>query len=226
VTTWTRSRPAVASGHAGARPSAADAAGDALDTVAAPSVLGLFGLFSATVLYGSALAGWWGGSGTPILIFPFVVMLGGLVQLVAAAWSARSAEGLPAVVHAVWGAFWLAYGLYQLLVTTRRLPLAVTGKGVAFDFGMWFVPLTAITAATALAATVRHPGLVAVLAPLTAASLFSALGLTGNLHWSLTLAGWLFVVAAAVAWFVGSALLMDSQRDRAGAPAGRRRARP
>jgi succinate-acetate transporter protein len=186
-------------------------------------VLGLYGLFTATVLYGSTLAGWWGGSGTPILIFPFVVMVGGVVQLIAALWAARAADPLGAAVHGVWAAFWLGFGLYQLLATTRRLPVAVQGRGSGFDFGMWFVPLTAITAAAAVAAVASSLGLVAVLTALTGASLFAVLAFTSTHRWALTASGWLFVVAAAGAWYLASALLLESQRGRPVLPTGRRR---
>src|SRR3954452_2687858 len=101
---------------------------------------------------------------------------------------------------------------------------------------MWFVPLAAITgaaalyaplaritAATALASIARSLALVAVLAPLAGASLFTAVGYTAGLRWSLTLAGWLFVVSAAAAWYLGTALLLESQHGRAVLPTGRRR---
>jgi succinate-acetate transporter protein len=225
VTTWTRRHASV--GHRRAAPEYAtpDTPDDAT-AAAAPSVLGLYGLFSATVLYGSALAGWWGGSGTPILIFPFVMLLGGLAQLVAGLGAARARATLPAVVHGVWGSFWLAYGLYQLLVATHRLPVVTPGRGVAFDFGMWFVPLTAITAAAALAAVATSLGHVAVLTPLAGGSLFTAVGLAADRHWALTVAGSAFVVAAAAAWYLGSALLVASQHGRAVLPTGRRRPLP
>jgi succinate-acetate transporter protein len=219
----TRSRTATGTGRPARRYAAPEPVDDAVVAAAAPSVLGLFGLFTATVLYGSALAGWWGGAGSPILLFPFTVMLGGLAQLVAALTALRARDALTAAVHGIWSAFWLAFGLYELLVTTRRLPVLTAGRGVAFDFGMWFVPLAAITAATAVAAVARSAGLVAVLAPLAGASLFTAVGFTAGQRWSLTLAGWLFVAAAAAAWYLATALLLESQRGRAVLPTGRRR---
>jgi succinate-acetate transporter protein len=224
VSTSTRTRPAVGNGHVPRLREFSPAANDVgQDDAVAPSVLGLYGLFTATVLYGSTLAGWWGGSGSPILIFPFVVVLGGVVQLLAALWAARAADPLGAALHGVWGAFWLGFGLYQLLVTTRRLPVPVPGRGSGFDFGMWFVPLTAVTAALALAAVATSLGLAAVLTSLTGASLFAVLGFTGTDQWALTASGWLFVVAAAGAWYLASALLLESQRGRPVLPTGRRR---
>jgi succinate-acetate transporter protein len=223
VTTSTRSRPAATgNGHVSRRYADHEAADEAVVAAAAPSVLGLFGLFTATVLYGSAMAGWWGGSGTPILIFPFTLMLGGLAQLVAALAALRARDALTTAVHGIWSLFWLAFGLYELLVTTGRLPLLTAGRGVAFDFGMWFVPLAAITATAAVAALARSLGLVAVLVPLAGASGLTAVGFTAGARWALTLAGWLFGVAAVAAWYLGPALLLESQRGRAVLPTGRR----
>ena len=222
MSTLTRGRPATGNGRVAGPYAAPDPTDAAVAAPAASAVLGLFGLFTATALYGSTLAGWWGASGSPILIFPFTLVLGGLVQLVAALSALRARDALTSAVHGIWGGFWLAFGLYELLVTTRRMPLLTSGRGVAFDFGMWFVPLAAVTAAAALAAAARSLGLVAVLAPLAGASVFTAVGFTAPLRWSLTLAGWLFVVSAVAAWYLGTALLLESQRGRAVLPTGRR----
>jgi succinate-acetate transporter protein len=197
-----------------------------LTPVAAPSILGLYGMFSAALLYGSNLAGWWGTATSPVLIFPFLLMLGGLAQLIGCIWAYRARDALATAMHGVWATFWLAFGLYQWLVATGNLPLATAvSRPAAFDLGMWFVPLVAITGALAVAAAAASVGLVGVLTLLTGASLFAAIGYTGHHPVSNTIAGWLFVLAAAVAWYVASALLIESERGRAVLPTGRRRAR-
>jgi hypothetical protein len=204
-------------------PNRADSGGARL---AAPSVLGLFGLFAATVVYGSTLAGWWGGTASPILVFPFVTMLGGLAQLIACVWAHRDRDELAAAVHGVWSAFWLAFGVYELLVTVGKLPQPVTGRANAVDFGMWFVPLAAITAALALAAVGRSIVLAGILTVLAGAAVLAAVGFAGNQPWSVRTSGWLFVLAAALAWYLASALLIENERGRAVLPTGRRRGRP
>jgi succinate-acetate transporter protein len=191
--------------------------------VAGPSALGLYALFSAAVLYGSNLAGWWGGSGSPILVFPFIAMLGGLAQLVASAWAHGDRDDLAATAHGVWGAFWLAFGLYQALVTTGRLPAATLGRGVAVDFGMWFVPLAAITAALAVAAIDRSVALAGVWSLLAAAAIFAAVGYVGAHRWSLTVSGWLFVAGAVLAWVLATARLVDRELRPVAPPSRRRR---
>jgi succinate-acetate transporter protein len=193
-----------------------------LTPVAAPSILGLYGLFAATLIIGANMAGWWGSPTSPVLVFPLIMMLGGLAQFTAGVWAYRARDGLATALHGIWGAFWLAFGLYQLLAATGVLPLPTQSRAAAVDFGMWFVPLTAITAAMTVAAAAASIGLVTVLASLTAGSLFAALGFMGAQSWSITLAGWLFFISACLAWYVASAMLIEGEHGRTVLPTGRR----
>src|SRR5207245_5475777 len=113
-----------------------------------------------------------------------------------------------------------------ILVTVRRLPVAALGQGISVDFGMWFVPLAAITAALAVAAAGRSVVLAAALGLLSTASVFEAVAYAGHQRWSLTLAGWLFVGGAVLAWGLASTRLIDSGWAGTGRPTGRRRTRP
>lgn len=55
-----------------------------LTPIAAPSVLGLFGFFAATLAVGTNLAGWWGNDTTTALyLVPFAIVLGGVAQFAA-----------------------------------------------------------------------------------------------------------------------------------------------
>lgn len=193
-----------------------------LTPIAAPTILGLYGLFSATLTVGTYLAGWWGTPASLLLVFPFVLMLGGLTQFAAALWAFRARDGLATALHGIWGALWLAFGLYQLLAVTGALPAVGAPRAVAVAFGFWFIPATAITLALTMAATAANTGLVAVLGPLTLASLFAAIGYMGGLAWSITLSGWLMVISACFAWYVATATLIESEFGRALLPTGRR----
>jgi len=193
-----------------------------LTPVAAPSILGLFGFFAATLLVGSNMAGWWGTAASQTLVFPFALMLGGVAQFLAGMWAYRARDGLATAMHGVWGTFWLAFGLDQLLVTTRNLPAVTTPHDVSFGF--WFIPLAAITGMGALAALARNLGLVAVLAPLATGSGFAAAGFIGGFAWCLTVAGWLFVFAAGFAFYAASALMLKESYGRTVLPTGELRA--
>jgi uncharacterized protein len=189
-----------------------------LTPVAAPSVLGLFGFFAATLLVGSNLAHWWGTTSSALDVFPFALMLGGVAQFLAGMWAYRARDGLATAMHGTWGAFWLAFGLYQLLAATGTLPTVSMPLDPAFGF--WFIPLAAITAVGALAALARSIGLFAVLAPLAAGSGFAAAGWIGGYGWCLTIAGWLFVFAAGFAFYAASAMLLASAYGRTVLPTG------
>ena len=54
-----------------------------LTPVAAPSILGLFGLAGATFMVASLLAGWWGTPIDSVVIAPFALFFGGLAQFLA-----------------------------------------------------------------------------------------------------------------------------------------------
>lgn len=189
-----------------------------LSPVAAPSILGLYGFFAATLLVGSNLAGWWGTPASQTLVFPFALMLGGVAQFLAGMWAYRARDGLATAMHGIWGSFWLAFGLYQLLVTTRNLPAPTMPLDVAFGF--WFIPLAMITGMGALAALARNVGLFAVLAPLATGSGFAAAGFIGGFAWCLTVAGWLFVFSAGFAFYAASAMMLKGSYGRTILPTG------
>jgi succinate-acetate transporter protein len=189
-----------------------------LTPVAAPSVLGLYGFFAATLLVGSNMAHWWGTSTSALAVFPFAVMLGGVAQFLAGMWAYRARDGLATAMHGIWGAFWLAFGLYQLLAATGTLPAVTSPLDPAFGF--WFIPLAAITGMGALAALARNLGLFAVLAPLATGCAFAAAGWIGGFGWCLTVAGWLFVFSAGFAFYAASAMMLAAAYGRTVLPTG------
>jgi succinate-acetate transporter protein len=189
-----------------------------LTPVAAPSILGLFGFFAATLLVGSNMAHWWGTPSSALTVFPFAVMLGGIAQFLAGMWAYRARDGLATAMHGVWGSFWLAYGLYQLLVATGSLPPVATPLDPAFGF--WFIPLAAITGLGAFAALARNVALFAVLAPLATGCGFAAAGWIGGYGWCLTVAGWLFVFAAGFAFYTAGAMMLAESYGRTILPTG------
>lgn len=191
-----------------------------LTPIAAPSILGLYGFFAATIMVGTNLAGWWGDERSALVVFPFAFVVGGIAQFLAGMWSYRARDGLATAIHSVWGSFWIAYGIFYLLVATHVLPTTpLTQPNIAF--AMWFVGLASITGVGAFAALTDSLGLVAVLGPLAAGSGFFAAGLwTGNVSLD-RIAGWLFVVSAASAWYVASAMMLAATSGRTVLPLGK-----
>lgn len=123
-------------------------------------------------------------------------------------------------MHGTWGAFWLAYGVLQLLYATHvetPLPLG----SVDTSFAIWFVPLCAITGMAAFASLADNLGIFTVLVSLAGGSGVFAAGLwSGNLTVE-RIAGWLFVISAAAAWYTASAMMLVSSSGRTVLPTGK-----
>src|SRR3954452_13272642 len=135
-----------------------------LQPIAAPSILGLFGFASATFMVAANLAGWYGNTKSPEFLFPFAAMFGGVAQFLAGMWAYRARDGLATAMHGMWGSFWIAYGILNLL---GALHVLVLPAGKFPELGYWFLPLAAITAAGFLAALAESAGLAAVLGSLS-----------------------------------------------------------
>jgi succinate-acetate transporter protein len=61
-----------------------------LSPVAAPSILGLFGLAGATFMVAANLAGWYVNPGALLVLFPFALIFGGIAQFLAGMWGFRA----------------------------------------------------------------------------------------------------------------------------------------
>lgn len=188
-----------------------------LTPIAAPSVLGLFGFFAATIMVGSNLAGWWGTNSSSLEIFTFAAVFGGLAQLLAAMWSFRARDAAAVAVHGAWGSFWLAYGLQNLLVANGTLAPAGS-HSVALSW--WFIGLAAVTASVTLAVLADNLALFAVAGTLTAGSILAAIGYGSTASGVLTAAGYLFVISAACAWYAATAMMLASSFGRTILPLG------
>jgi succinate-acetate transporter protein len=109
-------------------------------------------------------------------------------------------------MHGMWGAFWMAFGLLELLAAVKAITIPT---GAFPEFGYWFLALAAITAAGAIAAAFeKNLGLVSVLAPLAAGAAFAAIHyLTGGKGWE-TVAGWVLIVSSWTAFYVAFAMML------------------
>jgi succinate-acetate transporter protein len=183
-----------------------------LSPIAAPSVLGLFGFAGATFIVAANLAGWYGNAATPGYLFPFAAFFGGLAQFTAGMWAYRARDAVATAMHGMWGAFWLSYGLLNLLVATKTLP---AGETMDHALGFWFIALCAITFSGTLGALAEGGlGVVSVLGTLATGSGLAAIGfLDGSAHvqhW----AGWVFLISAFLAWYVGTAMMLKAAAGR------------
>jgi uncharacterized protein len=190
-----------------------------LQPIAAPSVLGLFGFAGATFIVATHMAKWYGGATSPHYLFPFAAMFGGLAQFLAGMWAYRARDAVATAMHGMWGSFWLAYGILNLLGTLGVLTIPATGKFT--ELGYWFLVLAVITAIGALAATAENLGIFAVLATLAVGSAFAAIhALTGVGAWE-QVAGWVLIASAILAAYTAGAMMLHSAWGRVVLPLGR-----
>jgi uncharacterized protein len=177
-----------------------------LQPIAAPSVLGLFGFAGATFIVASHMAGWYGNASTPGYLFPFAAFFGGLAQFTAGMWAYRARDAVATAMHGTWGSFWLAYGLLQLLVVTGVLQ---TGGTLDHALGFWFIVLCAITFSGMLGAVAEgNIGVAAVLGVLAAGAGLAAVAFLSSSTGTEHAAGWVFVISAALAWYVGTGMML------------------
>jgi uncharacterized protein len=189
-----------------------------LSPIAAPSVLGLFGFAGATFVVAANMAGWYGSASTPGYLFPFAAMFGGLAQFLAGMWAYRARDAVATAMHGMWGAFWLAYGILQLLLVTGVLH---SGGTLDHALGFWFIALAAITLSGTVGALLEgNLGVTAVLGVLTAGSAVAAIAFLTSSTGTEHLAGWLFVISAILAWYIGSAMMWKAAAGRVILPLG------
>jgi succinate-acetate transporter protein len=183
-----------------------------LQPIAAPSVLGLFGFAGATFVVAAHVAGWYGNASTVGYLFPFAAFFGGLAQFTAGMWSYRARDAVATAMHGMWGSFWMAYGLLNLLVATGTL---ATGATMDHALGFWFIALGAITISGTVAVLLEGSfGIAAVLGTLAAGCAVFTVGLLNGSTGVQHVAGWVFVVSAALAWYMATAMMLSAAAGR------------
>jgi len=192
-----------------------------LQPFAAPSVLGLYGFAAATFMVALHLTGVYGGAKTNGELWPFAAMFGGVAQFMAGMWAYRVRDAVATAMHGMWGSFWIAFGIFNILVMWDKLPDHPAGSVSDPAFAMWFWTLAAITAAGAFAALAENLALFGVLLALALGAFAMAIGLSaGSMTW-VKLAGWLFVASAILAYYVATAIMLLSGAGKVILPLGK-----
>lgn len=191
-----------------------------LTPIAAPSIMGLFGFMIATLMLGAWQAGWYGSPSTPLIIWPFALVAGGVLQSIAAVASFRARDGVAVAVHTAWGSFWIGWGILELLVATHVMPALPLGS-TSPSFAFWFIALTLVTGIAALASLAQSIAVAIVLWTLTVGAGLTAAGFyAGNLGLQHA-GGWLFVISAAAAWLTAGAMVLENAFGRTIVPLGK-----
>jgi hypothetical protein len=188
-----------------------------LQPIAAPSILGLFGLAGATFMFAANIAGWYGSARSPVYLFPFAAAFGGLAQFAAGLWAYRARDALATAMHGMWGAFWIAYGILFMFVAAGDIAIP---SGKFPELGFWFFPLAAITLAGAIASMAEDLALTATLTTLAAGAALLAIGyVTGRSGWLHT-GGWFLIASSICAFYTAAAMMISASFGRVALPTG------
>jgi succinate-acetate transporter protein len=132
----------------------------------------------------------------------------------------KTRDGIATLAHGTWGAFWIAYGILNLLLATHVLA-APTPWYHDPEVGFWFFALAITTGIAAIAATTESAALTAVLSTLAAGSgILAGAYIFGSHGWA-QVAGWVLVFSAGFAWYTVLAMLLTGVTGRAIVPLGK-----
>jgi hypothetical protein len=107
----------------------------------------------------------------------------------------------------------MAYGTLWLLVAAGKV--TIPANGAAFPaLGFWFIVLAAITWAGTAAARAESSVITSVLGVLAAGSTVAAIAELVGIEGLRVLAGWLFIIAALIAWYAATALMINGASGR------------
>lgn len=184
-----------------------------LQPIAAPSILGFYGLAGATFMVAAHWAHWFGGSNpsTYLYLIPFAAIFGGLAQFLAGMWAFKARDGMATAIHGTWGSFWMAYGILSVLYALGKIPLPVAASP---EIGLWFIVLAAITWVAAAAAAAENRSMVTLLVFLACGSTAAAIGALSGLTGVMILAAYLFLIASIASWYAASALMLEEAFGR------------
>ena len=121
-------------------------------------------------------------------------------------------------MHGMWGSFWIAYGILELLALVGVL--VVPAGGVFTEFGYWFLVLAVITGFGTIAALGVNLGITSVLATLAVGSgLLAVHFLVGGLGWERA-GGWVLLASSFLATYTAGAMMIAGAWGRTILPLG------
>lgn len=191
-----------------------------LQPIAAPSALGLGGFSVATLMVALIQAGWLGSWTDMPVVAIFCLTFGGIAQFTAGMWSYKARDIVATVAHGMWGSFWIAFGILNLLILAHVLPPAPHHADYAL--GLWFLGLAYMTLIPAIASLFHHLGVAAVLWTLATGSALTSVGwfLGGIGNSWLAVGGILYVISAGLAAYVVLTMCLTAITKRAILPSG------
>jgi succinate-acetate transporter protein len=173
----------------------------------------LYGFAGATFMVAAHMAHWFGGTQTNMVLWPFAAFFGGLAQFLAGMWAYKARDAVATAMHGMWGSFWMAFGTLWMLVSAGKV--TIPANGAAFPaLGYWFIVWAAITWAGTMAASAASSVVASALGVLAAGSIVTAIAELAGVEGLRILGGYLFIIAAVIAWYAATALMINSSFGR------------
>ena len=184
------------------------------EAAALPSILGMYAFAAATFIVAANMAHWYGDVQSALVLFPLVLIFGGLAQFYAGARASHTRDAIALALHGTWGSFWTAFGILEILESTGRV---ARPQGIFPELGFWFIVVAAITWGIT-AASRDNKGVTTLLALLAIGSTLAAIAELAGMEWLRMLAGYFMIASALVAWYVATTLMMQFGRIRRAQP--------
>jgi succinate-acetate transporter protein len=143
---------------------------------------------------------------------------GGLVQLLAGMWEFRNRNVFGATAFSTYGGFWLALGIFVVLIETTKLGGALKGPDVANSLGWFLIAFAIFNTYMLLWSSRVNAAVFAVFLTLEITEIILAIGFWYEAHghanngWIHT-GGWVGVITAIVAWYASAALVLSGMND-------------
>jgi succinate-acetate transporter protein len=178
-----------------------------LTPIAAPSIVGFFGLGAGAFLLAANWAGWYDTSNSALLLAPFVIAFAGIAQLAAALYAFRARDGVATAVHGTWGSLFVALGVVWVLAGTGVLASASNGNTP--EGGLWFGIVAVITLACTAASSANSIAMSLTLFVVAVGAGLACGGFVGEVDGLVTAAGWVMLAAALLCAYTAAALMLD-----------------
>lgn len=186
-------------------------------TVGEPAALGLLGFATGTFTISAIATGFFEPSTIPYAV-PVVLVFAGLAQFIAAMWSFRRGDTLGATAFGSFGSFNVTFSAYELIMH----PTTVAGTSAAAPVvGIWIACFSYISLMLFVAALRRSSILALVLLALAGTYGFLAADVfVGGGSVLMNIAGWCGIVSSILAFYVATALVINSENEMPMLPIG------
>jgi succinate-acetate transporter protein len=173
-----------------------------------PAPLGLAAFALTTFLLSAANAHWTRGTTAWL---PFALAYGGLVQVLAGMWEFKNRNVFGATAFSTYGAFWLGFAFYILLVVPADKP---TPAQIGNDFGWILLAFVIFNTYMMLWSLFVNKAVFGVFLTLEVTEILLIIGNFSSNSSMIKAGGIAGVVTAAVAWYTSAAGVVNGMAGR------------